>query len=55
MKNFPELIYTSLDELSEKTLKLSTEDVSNLRKRLVDESQKYSYDVFQATVAQNLK
>ncbi len=55
LKNFPELIYKSLDELSEKTLKLSMEDVSNLRKRLVDESQKYSYDVFQATVAQNLE
>ena len=55
LKNFPELIYGSIDELIEKTLKLSEMELSGLRGQLAIESRKYDMQSFIDRVIQNIE
>jgi len=54
LKNFPELIYESIDELIEKTLILSEMELSDLRGLLAMESRKYDTQSFIDRIIQNI-
>ena len=55
LKNFPDLIYGSIDELIEKTLALSEMELSNLRGQMAIESRKYGMQSFIDRVIQNIE
>jgi glycosyltransferase involved in cell wall biosynthesis len=54
LSQFPELIYDSIDDLVEKTLKLAELDLNVIRNRLIQESRKYNVQNFTRSVIENL-